>query len=68
MRIEVMNAEEEVEVQCPYCSEVITVLVDCSVPQQTYIEDCQVCCRPITFHTNVSESEELAVSVAHENE
>ena len=32
---------------CPYCNERISVLLDLSVPAQTYIEDCEVCCRPI---------------------
>lgn len=33
--------------QCPYCWEEISMLVDTSVPSQTYIEDCEVCCNPI---------------------
>lgn len=32
---------------CPYCGEPITMLLDLSVPSQSYIEDCEVCCRPI---------------------
>ena len=32
---------------CPYCGEPISMLLDLSVPEQTYIEDCEVCCRPI---------------------
>ena len=39
----------EAEVQCPFCGEPITVVVDCSEETQTYIEDCEVCCRPIEF-------------------
>ena len=31
---------------CPYCWESITVLVDTSVPEQEYVEDCEVCCNP----------------------
>ena len=38
---------DEVEVGCPYCGETITLVVDLSVPEQNYIEDCFVCCRPI---------------------
>lgn len=34
---------------CPYCGEVIDVLVDPQEIGQTYIEDCQVCCAPIVF-------------------
>ncbi|MCG2460684.1 CPXCG motif-containing cysteine-rich protein [Flavobacteriaceae bacterium F89] len=33
--------------QCPYCWEEISMLLDTSVPKQTYIEDCEVCCNPI---------------------
>ena len=32
---------------CPYCGETISMVLDLSVPRQTYIEDCEVCCRPI---------------------
>ena len=33
--------------QCPYCWEAISMLLDSSVSQQTYVEDCEVCCNPI---------------------
>ena len=36
-------------VQCPYCGEHLEVFIDRSVPRQKYIEDCQICCRPITL-------------------
>ena len=32
---------------CPYCGAWITVLLDPSVPAQTYVEDCEVCCNPM---------------------
>ena len=32
---------------CPYCGEEISMVLDMSVHRQTYIEDCEVCCRPI---------------------
>jgi len=38
-------------VGCPYCGEPIEILLDASVPEQEYIEDCSVCCRPITVVT-----------------
>jgi hypothetical protein len=56
-----MNVEETVVVQCPYCAQSFEVLVDCSIEQQEYIEDCEVCCRPVTLVVNVST--EGAVSV-----
>ena len=33
--------------QCPYCWEEISMLLDTSIANQTYIEDCEVCCNPI---------------------
>ena len=32
---------------CPYCWERISMVLDLSVHSQKYIEDCEVCCRPI---------------------
>ena len=32
---------------CPYCGEVIELIVDLSQGSHEYIEDCFVCCRPI---------------------
>ncbi|PYS40811.1 MAG: CPXCG motif-containing cysteine-rich protein [Acidobacteria bacterium] len=33
--------------RCPNCGEQISIVLDMSVRSQTYIEDCEVCCRPI---------------------
>jgi len=33
--------------KCPYCGERISMVLDTSVDEQTYVEDCEVCCRPI---------------------
>jgi len=43
--------------QCPYCWEEVSVLLDPSIRRQTYIEDCEVCCRPIEFHVAFEEAE-----------
>ena len=32
---------------CPHCWEDISMLLDSSVSNQVYIEDCEVCCNPI---------------------
>ena len=34
---------------CPYCGESISILIDTKVERQEYIEDCEVCCRPINL-------------------
>jgi hypothetical protein len=42
-------AEEFVAVQCPYCGERLETRVDLTANEPGYIEDCEVCCRPIEF-------------------
>ena len=32
---------------CPYCWERISMILDSYEEQTDYIEDCEVCCRPI---------------------
>ena len=36
-------------VRCPYCGERFEAVVDASSGDAEYVEDCPVCCRPITF-------------------
>jgi hypothetical protein len=56
------------DIQCPYCGKTIEVLLDCSIEQQHYIEDCQVCCRPIEFNVTVDYEGLPYVKVANEND
>lgn len=37
-------------VACPYCGETVDILIDTSIEQQNYIEDCSVCCRPMEIN------------------
>ncbi len=43
--------------QCPYCWQDISMLLDTSVPNQTYIEDCEVCCNPIQLRVAFNNKE-----------
>ena len=36
-------------IDCPYCGEPLEIEVESSEEPQRYVEDCQVCCRPIEF-------------------
>ena len=42
-------------IHCPYCGEPIVVAVDRSVRVQEYVEDCDVCCRPMVLRVAVDE-------------
>jgi hypothetical protein len=41
--------EEFVAVRCPYCGERLETRVDLTADEPDYVEDCEVCCRPIEF-------------------
>jgi transcription elongation factor Elf1 len=58
---------EEKEITCPYCGEIITVLIDCSVSEQIYVEDCQVCCQPIVLDCKIDD-ESILIIPRQENE
>ena len=55
-------------IDCPYCGEPIEILVDASIPSQEYIEDCQVCCCPITLRVEVDADGEPQVRASGEND
>ena len=42
---------------CPYCAQRISMLVELSVSTQKYIEDCEICCRPIEINYEVGDDE-----------
>ncbi|MEO5813363.1 MAG: CPXCG motif-containing cysteine-rich protein [Rhodanobacter sp.] len=55
-------------IACPYCGESIEILIDPSIPDQRYIEDCQVCCRPITLCVTVDADGDAQVVARAEND
>ena len=63
-----MRPLDEQRVSCPYCGESIDILVDQQEAGQEYIEDCQVCCKPIVFNLSVDSMGHLKVLVRDENE
>ncbi len=54
---------EEQDITCPFCGETITVFVDCSEDNQTYIDDCTVCCRPIEITTHCEEGTLISLNI-----
>jgi len=63
-----MQSLQTENVQCPYCWEQIEVVVDCSIDDQEYIEDCSVCCKPIVFSVLVSEGEIISIDGRSEDD
>jgi len=45
----------------------VDVFVDRSVPEQVYVEDCYVCCRPILLSVRIGTDDEVAIEARQEN-
>ncbi len=54
-----MSGVQEHFYACPYCGETISSLLDLSETAQRYIEDCEVCCRPIEIAFAVTANGDL---------
>ena len=54
----------EAQISCPYCAEHLLILIDPFEREQEFIEDCQVCCRPIVMLVDA----ELNVAVRTEDD
>lgn len=65
---EAMSLLESAVINCPYCGERNELLIDTSVPEQEYIEDCFVCCRPMVVSSRVDDDGALWVSVRTDEE
>ena len=63
-----MRSLSEQPLDCPYCGEPITIVVDHSLGDQEYVEDCQVCCRPMVVSISIDADGEAVVSARYENE
>lgn len=63
-----MSLLETVTVSCPYCGELNELVIDKSLTQQEYIEDCFVCCRPMLVSVEISDEGEMSVAARSEDE
>ena len=63
-----MNHVEELNINCPYCTELISILVECLVSDQSYTEDCYVCCRPIELILKISQESDIFFEARREND
>lgn len=62
-----MLATEVSRVSCPYCGESFDIVVDCSIAEQSYIEDCYICCKPINFNIRITDNDGIQIEALHEN-
>ena len=55
-------------IYCPYCGEQIEILLDDSIAEEDYYEDCAVCCRPIRIRHSVDISGEIQLQILRDDE
>ncbi len=58
-----MHLLQEKRIGCPYCGELIGILIDLSAPEQEYVEDCSVCCQSMRLVVTVPADGEADVQV-----
>jgi hypothetical protein len=44
-----MELMVQTEIACPHCGESFPLQIDTSLPEQSIVEDCNVCCRPVAL-------------------
>ncbi len=55
--------ETTAEVMCPHCGETILLFLDLSIEEQSYIEDCSVCCQPMIVSYSAADGELQSLQV-----
>ncbi|MDH5765340.1 MAG: CPXCG motif-containing cysteine-rich protein [Gammaproteobacteria bacterium] len=63
-----MSLIETVNIQCPYCWELIDVTIDCSAGDQDITEDCEVCCKPVRLLISCNDTLLPNVKAEREND
>lgn len=62
-----MQALFEVEIDCPYCGDRFTALIDSTEGDCDYTEDCAICCQPIEFHLRI-DGDDVQVSTSRSDD
>lgn len=57
-----------VTIHCPACGEPQELGVDTSAGAQQYVEDCQVCCRPMEVSVDVDADGDALVRVSGDSD
>ena len=63
-----MLFQQETIIHCPYCGELLDILIDDSSGEQSYYEDCAVCCAPILFILSEDEAGQIRLDVKRDDD
>jgi len=53
----------EEKTYCPFCNELISIIIDPSAGSQIYIEDCEVCCQPMQIKCSININNSITFDV-----
>jgi phage FluMu protein Com len=60
---------EYTEIQCPHCGELQDINIELLQEQQSYIEDCQICCKPMVLNIQIDyDTQQVQIYAQRENE
>jgi len=46
VEVPAMDIEISESVQCPFCGQLVQLIIDTGLAEQRFTTDCEVCCRP----------------------
>ena len=55
----------EYHFDCPHCWEQQLKLIDSSINNQNFIEDCEVCCNPLEFEVVIEKNELFVLCILY---
>ena len=58
-----MSLLQGCDAACPHCWETINLTIDLSAPEQSYVEDCPVCCKPMRVAYTAGDGAVTSLSV-----
>jgi hypothetical protein len=61
-----MDLIAQTEIRCPHCGQTFPLEVDTSVEEQIFVEDCNICCRPMTLTIHSEPGTLLDVTISDE--
>jgi len=59
--------DNKIEISCPYCGETNLIEIDLTEgPSQTFVQDCEVCCKPIELNVSIDREGNINIEVRNE--
>ncbi len=58
--------QTSVSLRCPFCGQYSDLEIDCTLPSQQFVTDCEVCCRPMEVSVHCDRGEVVDVSTSAE--